>query len=129
MTDEAKQQCKEQVWDSNGWRNKRCTRSAVKDGYCKQHHPETVKERREESDKRYKEKMENSPLAKLRSANEKLQALEARCKYLEEAVRERDEWMQNTFGKALELAGYYRFGCDLCKVPGCPRQTHPLEKP
>ena len=35
-----------------------CTRNAVKDGYCKQHHPDTVKARLERTEKNQKAKMD-----------------------------------------------------------------------
>jgi hypothetical protein len=38
---ERAQRCKRVVWGS--WRSRPCTRKAVKDGFCKQHHPESVK--------------------------------------------------------------------------------------
>jgi hypothetical protein len=39
---ERAQRCKRVVWGSWG-RPRPCTREAVKDGFCKQHHPESVK--------------------------------------------------------------------------------------
>lgn len=45
MTTTAKERCKEQVvWDSWG-HTARCRRNAVRDGFCAQHHPDTVKAR------------------------------------------------------------------------------------
>lgn len=47
------ERCAARVWISwDGWRGapftyRRCTRKPWKDGYCKQHHPETVKARDE----------------------------------------------------------------------------------
>jgi hypothetical protein len=41
--------CKEQVRGVVGFGSHRCYRKAVKDGYCKQHHPDTVAQRRNES--------------------------------------------------------------------------------
>lgn len=38
--------CKEQVWMDTRWpRRRQCARKAVRDGYCNQHHPDSVKER------------------------------------------------------------------------------------
>jgi hypothetical protein len=41
--------CKEQVWSNLGWQLHQCCRRAVRDGYCKQHHPESVAVRRKKS--------------------------------------------------------------------------------
>jgi hypothetical protein len=37
--------CQEKVFD--GWHDFQCKRKIWNDGYCKQHHPDTVKARRE----------------------------------------------------------------------------------
>jgi len=37
------EQCKEQMFKD--WHFHQCSRKAVKDGYCKQHHPDSVKAR------------------------------------------------------------------------------------
>jgi len=37
--------CRAQVYGDRDPRGHRCSRRAVKDGYCKQHHPDTVKAR------------------------------------------------------------------------------------
>ena len=67
--------CKEQVVD--GWTIRKCARAAVSDGYCKQHHPDAVKKRREESDRRYQKQLEESPYRLLAKANERIADLEA----------------------------------------------------
>lgn len=41
------EKCKTLVWTD--FHNYQCCRKAVKDGYCKQHHPDTVKARKEKS--------------------------------------------------------------------------------
>ena len=38
-----------------------CQRKPWKDGWCKQHHPDSVKKRREEQQQRWKQKQENTP--------------------------------------------------------------------
>lgn len=52
-----KEQCKKTVFGERvtSWR---CTRKAWKDGYCKQHHPETVKARHDKSIREWREKRE-----------------------------------------------------------------------
>ena len=47
--------CKETVFRQGGsFRGGRCSRKAVKDGYCKQHHPDTVAQRTAETKARWK---------------------------------------------------------------------------
>lgn len=58
-----KQQCKEQVWGDFSVR--RCSRKAVKDGYCKQHHPDAVAARSKKVDEAYEAKRKKSSWAKL----------------------------------------------------------------
>jgi hypothetical protein len=41
--------------------DRQCSRKIWKDGYCSQHHPDTVKKRREEGERRYKEKWAKEP--------------------------------------------------------------------
>jgi hypothetical protein len=54
--------CKEDIWDRYTYKTYRCARNAVKDGFCKQHHPDAVKARQEKSAKLYAEKREKDPL-------------------------------------------------------------------
>jgi hypothetical protein len=44
-----------------GFHYQRCSRAAIRDGYCWQHHPDAVKERQDESDRRYREKQKSDP--------------------------------------------------------------------
>jgi len=48
-----KENCKQRIF--SGWNNYQCSRKAVKDGYCKQHHPDTVKALREKSCRKFEE--------------------------------------------------------------------------
>ena len=53
--------CKTSVrWRDRGVGFHQCTRRPWKDGWCRQHHPDTVKEREAEKDKRYREQRANS---------------------------------------------------------------------
>lgn len=72
-----KERCKQGVWNQGSWSKHQCQRFAWKDGYCKQHHPESVKARREESARRYQEKVKSSPWYLLEQANERIAELEA----------------------------------------------------
>jgi hypothetical protein len=44
------ERCKARIWI--GYQSHQCSRSAVSDGYCKQHHPDTKKARSEAITKR-----------------------------------------------------------------------------
>ena len=45
------EQCKQQIMDH--WQLRNCQRKVVKDGYCKQHHPDAVEQRTKDSKARY----------------------------------------------------------------------------
>jgi len=51
--------CKERIWESNyygpGGFHRPCTRNLWKDGFCKQHHPDSVKARDEAREQKWKE--------------------------------------------------------------------------
>ena len=51
-----RENCIEDVADSGGFYFHKCTNPIWKDGYCKIHHPESVKKRQEKSEIRWKEK-------------------------------------------------------------------------
>ncbi|MHA1345016.1 MAG: hypothetical protein ACTSO3_01315 [Candidatus Heimdallarchaeaceae archaeon] len=70
-----KDYCKVLVWSPTGWHRYQCSRKTVKDGFCKQHHPDSVKKREEEKERKFLEKQKNSPwhrLDKLGKEHEKL---------------------------------------------------------
>ena len=69
------ERCKEHVWTNGGFHGHQCSRKAVKDGYCKIHHPDSVKARREKSAQRYKEQYAKSPIGLLKKAREKIESL------------------------------------------------------
>ncbi len=78
--------CQEMVSPKEPWGGfyqHQCSRKSWKDGYCKTHHPDTVKDRQEKSDRRWREKMDNSPLT---LAYKKIKELEAEIKRLKEAT-------------------------------------------
>lgn len=67
--------CKARVlgfWNVDG----RCTRKAWRDGWCKQHHPDSVRARKEASKKRYDEQHKNHPWYKLEVAGNRIIELE-----------------------------------------------------
>ena len=49
--------CQERVSDSTGWHRYQCTRKAVRDGYCTQHHPDSVEARRVRSRERWEQQV------------------------------------------------------------------------
>ena len=72
--------CKETVYPPGQWGTfcpAQCQRNAVKDGYCTQHHPDSVRKRTEESNRRYEERRKNEPLYKLHEAQKRIAELEA----------------------------------------------------
>lgn len=62
--------CKQTVWDD--FQDYQCSRKAWKDGYCKQHHPDIVAEKRRRSMERHNEKRKNDPLYQLALARKRL---------------------------------------------------------
>ncbi len=53
-----KEKCKEKIFRGAGHGSSQCSRNAVKDGYCKQHHPDNVKARREANEAKWKKEHE-----------------------------------------------------------------------
>jgi len=74
--------CKKQVFVQGGWRTRQCSRRIWKDGYCKQHHPDSVKKREQEKEARWLEKKKESPYYLLEKANCKIRELEEENKQL-----------------------------------------------
>ena len=74
---ELKINCKELVKDSDGFPYFPCSRNAFKDGYCKQHHPESVKARQKKSEERFKANEKKTDWYKLGQARLRIEALEA----------------------------------------------------
>ena len=82
------ERCKETVYPNErygAFHGHQCTRKAVKDGYCKIHHPDSVRKRQEISAKRYNERIEQSEYAQLKRAREEIERL---TQQLEEAKRD-----------------------------------------
>ena len=82
------EKCKAQVYGRGlPFKGAKCSKPIWKDGYCKIHHPESVKKRREDSDRKYQEKLANDPIHKMRREierlNETVAILQARIKELE----------------------------------------------
>ncbi len=71
-TDTTKTRCKETVQTPGMMRYHRCTRNAVRDGFCNQHHPDSVKKRDEKANALYQEKLKLSPWSRLTVTSKKL---------------------------------------------------------
>jgi hypothetical protein len=69
--------CKALVSSGPWSRQSQCNRKEWKDGWCKQHHPDSVKARRELSDQRYEERKKHQPWYKLQEAMKRIAELEA----------------------------------------------------
>lgn len=84
LVNQGDSRCKEDVSDGGRWPHfHRCSRRAVKDGYCRQHHPDAVAARQYAAGERYREKWDNSPQMKLVRANERIAELECQIAELE----------------------------------------------
>ena len=66
-------------------RRYQCSRKPWKDGWCKQHHPDTEAARRKQSEEEYHRKFERSPSRQLQKAYEEIARLKARIAELESA--------------------------------------------
>jgi len=75
-----KERCQEEVF--HDLRHYPCSRYAWKDGYCKQHHPDTVAVRQGKSQAAWEEKRKQEPWYKLQEAHEKIAQLEAEQAFL-----------------------------------------------
>ena len=73
--------CKQMMF--HGWHPQQCSRIAREDGFCKQHHPETVKVRHQKSATRWEEEKKQSCWYRLESAQKEIEALKARIAELE----------------------------------------------
>ena len=72
-----KEKCKKIISDPTGWHHYKCSRNAWKDGYCKQHHPDTVKVREQAKRERWEEKCKQSSWYRLEQAEKRIAELES----------------------------------------------------
>lgn len=75
------ERCAERVAD--GWHFRHCSRKAIKDGYCKQHHPDSVKARQDKADARYEEQRANSIYTKYDKALKRIAELEQQVRWID----------------------------------------------
>ena len=85
-----KAQCKQHVFsgERSDFGGHRCMKIVWKDGYCKVHHPESVKIRGDKADERWEIKQMNSPWKKLTAAENRVKELEREIEYCKDKVRE-----------------------------------------
>ena len=102
--------CKERVWSAGAIGSHRCYRKAVKDGYCKQHHPDAVAKRRDESMARWKAENERDKAKRAqewrqREDGERFAALCAKPDLFQEAWRlwDGESDFRIAFDKAMEV--------------------------
>lgn len=60
--------CKERVFPDSRFGDHQCLRKAVKDGWCKQHHPDAVAARRNTEALRYEQKLKEDHQRRIRQA-------------------------------------------------------------
>jgi hypothetical protein len=77
--------CKASVYRGCWSRRSRCDRKPWKDGWCKQHHPDSVAARKEARDKQWTEKWRQHPVYKLQEAQKRIAELEAEIAVLRKA--------------------------------------------
>ena len=80
-----KERCKETVYPKDRWgafHGYGCQRYAVKDGYCKQHHPDSVKKRQDAAKQRFQDKQKSSCWYQLTEARKEIERLRAEIERL-----------------------------------------------
>ncbi len=89
---------------------RQCLRRPWKDGWCRQHHPDTVAVRRAQSEARRKQKRARSPLVRLRKGQEEIARLTARVAKLDilcqQIVVQRDEAQEQLAEAEIGLIDY-----------------------
>lgn len=90
--EELKTRCMKEVYYPGGFHTYRCRRKAVKDGWCKQHHPEAERARREKSDREWKAKWDNSPVMQLKRKEEEMRSLALRLDTARNKLQEAFEY-------------------------------------
>ena len=102
--------CKERVWGSGAFGSRGCYRKAVKNGFCKQHHPDAVAKRRDERMARWKAENERDKAKwaqerRQREDGERFAALFARPELFNIAFRlwDGESDFRIAFDKAMEV--------------------------
>lgn len=128
--------CKSTVYQPQGFgRFYPCSFKAWKDGYCKIHHPDTVKARREKQEKKYEEERAKSPYVLLQKATERNKELEREVTaltaanadltaQLAEAKADKDEAYRQRNYLVAALARIYPSGVRNTDIPGWSADWH-----
>jgi hypothetical protein len=102
MDKKLKENCKAEVYDPLRWKHFGCRRKASKDGFCKQHHPDSVAERQRKRDEKYELEQQKSPWATIEKLKNRIAELEAAQKAVVDAwviegphPEHHDRWCQN----------------------------------
>lgn len=74
---EEQAQCSKRVYWGTWGRSNPCSRKAVRDGFCAQHHPDATATRRATSERKYHEHVARMPESQLASALDKIARLQA----------------------------------------------------
>lgn len=88
------EQCKQRVIPNERWgafHMRQCSKSAWKDGFCKIHHPDSIKERDIKAQERYEERKKTNPLYLYFDAKEKIKELEIECERLRQIIHKLEE--------------------------------------
>ena len=74
--------CNKTMYHDMWSKGRPCGRKVWKDGFCKIHHPESVKARQDRADARWEERKKQLPWYKLQKAEERIAELEKENKKL-----------------------------------------------
>ena len=110
--------CKADVYRGRWSRKSQCDRKPWKDGWCKQHHPDSVKAREEASEKRWEENRKQQPWYKLREAQRRIAELEAEVAALRSANAVLTDAVRELFA-VLDAHEIDTFDCDRAGVVHC----------
>ncbi|MFA6661441.1 MAG: hypothetical protein WCS56_00240 [Bacilli bacterium] len=77
-----------------------CTFNAVKDGYCKRHHPDAVKIREEKQREKCQKQLDNSPLRMLKTSAEQLEKANAKIVELEQELKQANNTINSLHKRA-----------------------------
>lgn len=87
--------CREEVQKRLGWGYfYQCSRKIWKDGYCKQHHPESVKKRQEKATRRHEESQKKTCWYKLNEAQKTIVDQAAEIKRLKAELEKTNKEMR-----------------------------------
>lgn len=102
-------QCNHRIW--KGFYSHRCTRKDWKDGYCKYHHPDSVKKRREDVDARVTAK-----LAEAAALQDKQRRQSEENAQLREEVERLRTASEKLFRKWANAAPYYQWPAEMFEM-------------